>query len=46
MPTHDETTAFQRDRARLIEEQAERLKARLADAALPVPCVVVCNTVP
>ena len=31
MPTHDETTAFQRDRARLTEEQAERFKARLAD---------------
>ena len=31
MPTHEETTAFQRDRARLTEEQAERLKARLAD---------------
>ena len=31
MPTHEETTAFQRDRTRLTEEQVERLKARLAD---------------
>ena len=31
MPTHDETTAFQRDRNRLTDAQAERFKARLAD---------------
>ena len=31
MPTHDETTAFQRDRNRLTGAQAERFKARLAD---------------
>ena len=31
MPTHDETTAFQRDWNRLTDAQAERFKARLAD---------------
>lgn len=31
MPTHDETTAFLRDRNRLTTAQAERFKARLAD---------------
>lgn len=31
MPTHDETTASQRDRNKLTAAQAERFKARLAD---------------
>ncbi len=31
MPTHDESTAFLRDRKRLTAAKAERFKARLAD---------------
>ena len=31
MPTHEETTAFQRDRNKLTDAQAERFKARLTD---------------
>ena len=31
MPTHDETTAFLRDRSRLTPQQLDRFRGRLAD---------------